>query len=115
MEQQLEETAVISQNLAASDLFISRRPCLVGNLLLCQLMLLSSHHRHFRDRIYAERKMIGSGACHFLERMACCQPSLFCRRGGEAGKPDHVASGENMGNLSAKLLIGLELSARIGR
>ena len=114
VKEHLEETAVVTQDLPARDLPVSRHAGLVGDLRLGQLVLGRADHRDLRDGIDADREMGGHGARVDAERVTGGQPPLLRRGRGEARIADDVAGREDVRDARPERRVDREAPALVG-
>ncbi len=65
---------------------------------------------NFRQRIYAERNLLGDVACGYIEHVAGCQPPLGERGRGKPRKTDDISGGIDAVDLGFIIFIHLYIS-----
>src|SRR3989442_7540204 len=91
VEEHLEESAAVAQDLAPRDFAISGDARLVWHPRGGQLVLRRAYHRDFTDRVDADREMARHRSRLDPECLARGEPPLLRGGGGQARIADHVS------------------------
>ena len=113
VEEELEQPAVVPQDLAAGDLAVARHPGLVRDLPIGELALGGAHHRDLGDGVDPDREVAAHRWCRDAEGVTGGEPALLGRGGSKARIADDVACCEDVGDPRPEFAVDLEPPALV--
>src|SRR5580704_17793553 len=113
MKDNFQAAGSVASDLAASDLAVVRHADFVRNVLVCELFFSLADERNLRDGINSVRITGWVGLNDFAKRVGGGDAALLHGNRGQAGKPDDIAHGVNVGLGSTVVGIYFNAAARI--
>ena len=114
VEDELQESHVVAQQVAAGRFAVAGRAGLIRHALLGQLLFAAPHGADLGDGIDAEREFAAAVADGMPEHVADRGTALVHRGRSQTGEPDDVAYGVDGGVAGGVVLVGGQAAAFVG-